>query len=116
MTEPQTDLLKEAGLLTDVEPASALPDEMTSPEFLESPLGRIMQSLAALQLAAESFGERISTCERFLMWLVAKDPTMGPRMAELDEAAKKAGITTGIELRSEGIDVKIGGSDEGRSE
>lgn len=115
MTEQQ-DLLKEAGLLSEEPKAdNALPQEMTDPEFLESPLGRIMQSLAALQLAAESFSERLSTCERFVMFLAAKDPTMGPRIAELDAAAKKAGITSGVEMRSSSIEVKFGGKDEGRS-
>lgn len=117
MIEQQQDLLKDAGLLSDEpQPENVLPQEMTDPEFLESPLGRIMQSLAALQIAAESFSERLSTCERFLMFLVAKDPTMGPRIAELDAAAKKAGITSGVELRSSEVEVKIGGSNEGRSE
>ena len=117
MTEQQVDLLKDAGLLLNVQqPENVLPAEMTDPEFLESPLGRIMQSLAALQMAAESFGERLATCERFVMFLVAKDPTLGPSVAKLDEAAKKAGITSGVELRSEGFDVKIGGGNEGRSE
>ena len=117
MTEQQQDLLKEAGLLSDTQqPENVLPTEMTDPEFLESPLGRIMQSLAALQMAAESFSERLSTCERFVMFLVAKDPTLGPSVAKLDEAAKKAGIASGVELRSAGIDVKFGGSNEGRSE
>lgn len=116
MTEQQTDLLKEAGVISDQPEQDVLPPEMTDPEFLDSPLGRIVQTLAALELAAQSFSERIATCERYIMWLLAKDQTFGPKIAALDEAAKKAGITSGIELSSGAVDFKIGGGNEGRAE
>lgn len=116
MSEQNTDLLKEAGVIVEEKPENVLPDEMTDPAFLDSPIGRIMQTLAALELAAQSFSERIATCERWLMWLAAKDPIMGPRIAELNGAAKQAGIASEVELTSGAIQVNFGGNNEGRSE
>ena len=80
-------------------------------EFLDSPLGRIMQALAVLELAAQSMQARISQCETYITYLLAKDPVVGPRIAAMAKATKDGGINlgeAGITVQKETISVVRG--------
>jgi len=79
------DLSKEC-LKDDQEPI--LPEELTDEAFLESPVGKIMQALAGLEMAARAFEARIAQCEQYVMYLLAKDPTMGPKIAAMAKATQ----------------------------
>lgn len=94
--------LKKLGLIKDEEvtvkpptPAQTVempitpPQGMNEEEYLNSPMGRIEQAMAALMFASETFGQRLDQCERYLTYLLAKDAHMGPKIAAIAEAAKK---------------------------
>jgi len=61
--------------------------EAFSPET--DPVNRIEELLMALQLAAESFSQRITLLEVFVMRLAEKDPELGPRVKALKEKANE---------------------------
>lgn len=83
--------LEQAGLIGNPEKSEdALPEEMMDQEFLDSPIGRIMQALAGLEMAAAAFESRISQCEIYLTYLLAKDPQVGTKIAEMAKANKEA--------------------------
>lgn len=95
--------LKKLGLIKDAEqtvvppaPVQGLetpikaPEGMSEEEYLNSPMGRIEQAIAALLFASETFGKRLDQCERYLTYLLAKDPFMGKKINAIAEAAKKA--------------------------
>jgi hypothetical protein len=83
--------LEKAGLIGSQEPqADALPEEMMDQEFLDSPVGRIMQALAGLELAAKSFDARLTQMEQYVTYLLSKDPHTGPKIAELMKAERQA--------------------------
>ena len=79
--------LEKAGLVGQEEkPENALPEEMLDPEFLESPIGKIFQALAGLEMAAKAFETRITQCEQYVIYLLAKDPHLGPKIAMMAKA------------------------------
>jgi len=94
--------LEKAGLTGSQEiKEEALPEEMMDQDFLESPLGMIMQALAGLELAAKAFNARLDQMEQYVTYLLSKDPHMGPKIAQImktgqdksasEENEKKAG-------------------------
>ena len=93
--------LAKAGLVGASE--EKLPDEMMDQEFLDSPIGRIMQALAGLELAAQAFESRIAQCETYLTYLLAKDPQVGAKIAAMAKTVtetkeKNPGATDGEQI------------------
>ena len=91
---------------------NSLPDEMMSEEFLDSPVGRIMQALAGLEVAATAFDSRIAQCEKYIMYLLAKDPHMAPRIAAIAQATKneeKQETKSEDVLKSEALNTEVSG-------
>jgi hypothetical protein len=89
------DLEKE---MTDGE-KPVLPNELMDDEFLESPIGKIMQALAGLEMAAKAFETRIAQCEQYVMYLLAKDPLMGPKITAMAKAAQEAEAKNGQDTK-----------------
>jgi hypothetical protein len=77
----------------------SLPDELMDEEFLDSPVGKIMQALAGLEMAAKAFETRIGQCEQYVMYLLAKDPTMGPKIAAMAKATTETEASNGKESK-----------------
>lgn len=94
--------LEKAGLLGDSQ--DALPDEMMDEEFLDSPVGRIMQALAGLEMAISAFDSRIGQCETYLTYLLSKDPTVGKKIHEMSKATLAAEQAQQGEALNEGQD------------
>jgi hypothetical protein len=77
--------LEAMGMLSEAPPSE---EDKAHAEYLNSPMGRIEQAMAALMFATETFSARIAQCERHLAYLLSKDPVVGPKMREMAEAAK----------------------------
>lgn len=78
--------LEQAGLAGEQDPqGDSLPSELLDEEFLNSPVGRIMQALAALELAVKSFDARIGQCETYLTYLLSKDPKFAQKIHEMSK-------------------------------
>ena len=86
--------LEKAGLIGTQEPqGEPLPEEMMDQDFLDSPVGRIMQALAGLEVAAKSFDARLSQMEQYVTYLLSKDPHTGPKIAEIMRAGQQEATT-----------------------
>jgi len=83
--------LEKAGLIGNTQDeGQALPDEMMDEQFLDSPLGKIMQALAGLEMAAKAFEARIAQCETYVTYLLSHDPIMGPKIQAISKASLEA--------------------------
>jgi hypothetical protein len=104
MTDKKIDLAAE-GLLAGTEPVTgeqplagdqdnkATPNEEELTEFVTRTLLSVQDSLGSMQIGLRIMNERIAGLEKYVAYLLEKDPVVGPKLkaqADKEEAAAKA--------------------------
>lgn len=89
--------LAEMGLLsTEAPPVEAAPapaDEADAIQFVTQTLLSMQDSLGSMQIGLRIMNERIAGLERYVAYLLEKDPIVGPKLkaqADKEEAVAKA--------------------------
>jgi hypothetical protein len=68
--------------------------EEAQEEYLNSPMGRIEQALAALMFHSETFSARIDQLERYVTYLLSKDPSVGDKIKAMAAVTSPVAETT----------------------
>jgi len=75
------------------EPQGLSPEEMTADDLFAQVVNTLVTlegSLANMNIGMHAVNERIATLERFVSYLLSKDPEAGPKIKDLAEEAAKA--------------------------